>query len=78
MALEGEVAIVTGGGRGIGRAVVQRLLADGAKVLACGRGARPDDLEPAVEWVRADVSVTAEAKRIVGAATAAFGESPSS
>jgi 3-oxoacyl-[acyl-carrier protein] reductase len=33
--LRGKTAIVTGGGRGIGRAVVQRLVSVGAQVLAC-------------------------------------------
>jgi 3-oxoacyl-[acyl-carrier protein] reductase len=37
--LRGKTAIVTGGGRGIGRAVVQRLVSAGAHVLAC-------DLDP--------------------------------
>jgi 3-oxoacyl-[acyl-carrier protein] reductase len=37
--LGGKTAIVTGGGRGIGRAVVQRLVSAGARVLAC-------DLDP--------------------------------
>lgn len=54
--LSGQVAIVTGGGRGIGRAIVGRLLADGAQVLTCGRGARPDDLPAGVRWMQADVS----------------------
>jgi len=33
--LSGKTAIVTGGGRGIGRAVVQRFVSVGANVLAC-------------------------------------------
>ncbi len=33
--LSGKTAIVTGGGRGIGRAIVQRLVSVGANVLAC-------------------------------------------
>lgn len=37
--LRGKTAIVTGGGRGIGRAVVQWLVSAGARVLAC-------DLDP--------------------------------
>ena len=32
-ALEGKVAVVTGGAKGIGSAVVRRLVADGARVI---------------------------------------------
>ncbi len=66
-------AVVTGGGRGIGRAIVSRLLAEGAQVVACGRGARPSDLPAAVVWVRADVTLGGDAARVIEEASRAFG-----
>ena len=36
--LAGQVILITGGTRGIGRAIAWRLLADGAAVVICGRG----------------------------------------
>nr|WP_067290187.1 SDR family oxidoreductase [Marinobacterium profundum] len=72
-ALNGKVAIVTGGGRGIGRAVVDRYLANGAQVLSCGRGKRPADLPEAVVWVQADLSRLEDVKRVRSSVLESFG-----
>jgi len=54
--LEGKAALVTGGRQGIGRAIVDRFVAEGASVMTCGRGARPIDLPANIEWQTTDVS----------------------
>lgn len=63
-----KIAIVTGGGRGIGRAIVERLRRDGATVVTCGRGERPADLPADVVWVTGDVSRPEDARRIAATA----------
>lgn len=39
LGLAGKVALVTGGSRGIGRASMERLVAEGMTVAFCARGA---------------------------------------
>ncbi len=68
-----RVAIVTGGGRGIGRAIVGRLLGDGIQVTACGRSSRPGDLPAEAGWARADVSSDEQASRVVADTIERFG-----
>ena len=58
--LVGKVAVVTGGSRGIGRAIVLRFLAEDAAVITCGRAQAPADLPDGADWVRADVSSSAD------------------
>src|SRR5438876_3949799 len=69
-----RAAIVTGGSRGIGRAIVDRFLADGVDVLTCSRGDRPEDLAPNAAWVQADVANADDAARILADAKKHFGE----
>lgn len=68
-----DIVIVSGGGRGIGRAMVARFLAQGAQVATCGRGARPADLEDSVLWVQADVARTEDARLLLQRTIERFG-----
>lgn len=78
--LNGKVAVVTGGSRGIGYAVAAALLADGASVVITGRDQSHLDTAVAqlgaansVHAMQSDVSDAAQAAAAIAAATARFG-----
>ena len=72
--LADKTALVTGGRQGIGRAIVDKFIAEGARVMTCGRGTRPDDLPAEVLWEITDVSVKADVDALTDRVGAEFGE----
>lgn len=62
--LSGRVAIVTGGAKGVGRGITQRLLDAGAQVVVCGRS-EPDSLPAGARFVAADVRDLEQIARVV-------------
>jgi len=82
LTLDGKTALVTGGSRGIGRAIGEKLAADGATVVInyARNGQLADEVVKAISakggkamGIQADVSKPAEVRRLFGEAEKAIG-----
>jgi 3-oxoacyl-[acyl-carrier protein] reductase len=80
--LDGRVAVVTGGAKGIGRAIAARLARDGAKVMISGREeaalrtacAEMNGEGGETAWVQADVAKPADTEALCAKTLEAFGK----
>jgi NAD(P)-dependent dehydrogenase (short-subunit alcohol dehydrogenase family) len=76
--LENQVAVVTGGTRGIGEGIVRRFVQEGAKVVFSGRSdekgkALEDELGPNVAYKRADAASASDTEALMNFVVERFG-----
>ena len=72
--LTGKNALVTGGGSGIGLAVVRRFIAAGARVIAADLNLSPDLQDSGAHFVTLDVSCEQSVERVFAEVQTRFGK----
>lgn len=70
--LEGKIALVTGGTKGIGKAIADRLAQAGAKVIVTARN-QPEDLTIKHHFIASDLSEADNVARVVNEVNEKFG-----
>ncbi len=70
--LSGRIALVTGGTKGAGRAIAERLLQAGATVIITARNA-PQNENASLHFMAADLSKAEEAKQVIDKVLSAYG-----
>ncbi|MDB4922079.1 SDR family oxidoreductase [Mucilaginibacter sp.] len=70
--LAGKVALVTGGTKGAGKAMAEKLLEYGARVVVTARN-QPDDFNSQLQFISADLSTAAGTEKVVNEIREAFG-----
>src|ERR1700756_4589706 len=77
MRLKDKVAVITGAGSGMGKAMAELFVAEGAKVVCADRSGREGEvaasLGEAAVAAHVDVAVSAEGQAVIGVAEERFG-----
>ena len=71
--LSGRAVLVTGGTKGLGRALAAAYRTAGADVLVCARNAPEESLPAGIDFVSADLRDAGAAAGVVDAVMSAFG-----
>jgi len=71
--LEGQVALITGGAGGMGRAIAKAFKEAGARVVATDRAGK-EDIGEGIEYRRYDVTSRSETDQVIDAVIAAHGK----
>lgn len=70
--LSGKIALVTGGTKGVGKAIADRLLNAGARVIVTARN-KPEEESENLHFIPADLSMAKGTERVVGEVLTKFG-----